>query len=373
MDQCALQDEFPITRNYAFFNNAGVAPLPRVAVNALAEYAADSSQHGWVDRPKWMEKTSSAKALVAAKIGCDVAEIAFCANTTTGISFVANGIDWRPGDNVVLANVEYPANVYPWWAQEQRGARLKFVSPANGRLRLEDYLAAIDDRTRAVAVSHVQFAAGFRMDLDALGKFCEERGIMLVVDDIQSLGVFPIDVRASRVSALACGVHKWLLSPLGLAIFYCRKDLCEKLTVWSPGADSVVRGPDYLDYSMKLREGAGRFENGALNLASIYALEAVLRMMNDLGADAIEKRVKDLTDRLCAGLAERGCDVFSPRGAGEWSGIVVFTHKQHSPAQIVDALKRQGVITLVREGRVRVSPHFYNSAEEIDRLLRALP
>jgi len=366
-------DDFPIKANYAFFNHAGTSPLPRVAAEAVAEYANDFSRHGWVNRARWTTTLQSCRRLIAGKIACEPSEIAFCANTTTGIGFVANGIDWRAGDNVVLANVEYPANVYPWWAQQHRGVSLKFVQDRGGRLRLEDYFSAIDERTRAVAVSHVQFATGFRIDLDALGAFCEKRGVLLVVDAIQSLGALPVNVRAPRVAALACGSHKWLLSPLGLGIFYCRKDLCGSLRVWAPGAESVVRPPDtYLDYRLQLRDGAGRFEAGSLNLAAICGLEAILRMMETIGEQEIERRIRSLTDHLCRGLLQKGCELFCSRAEGEWSGIVVFSHPKCSAKDVVDALARQQVIAAVREGRVRVSPHFCNTEDEIERLLKAV-
>jgi len=365
--------DFPIRASYAFFNHAGTSPLPRVAAEAVAGYASEFSRHGWMSRGRWNATLQSCRRLIAGKMGCEPSEIAFCANTTAGIGFAANGINWRPGDNVVLANVEYPANVYPWWAQQHRGVTLKFVQDRGGRLRLEDYFDAIDGRTRAVAVSHVQFATGCRIDLEALGEFCEKRGVLLVVDAIQSLGALPVNVRTARVAALACGSHKWLLSPLGLGIFYCRKDLCERLRVWAPGAESVVRKPGtYLDYRLDLREGAGRFEAGSLNLAAICGLEAVLRMMESIGEQRIERRIRSLTDHLCRGLQERGCELVSSRAEGEWSGIVVFSHPKCPARDVVDALARRQVIVALREGRVRVSPHFYNTEDEIERLLRAV-
>jgi len=373
MSASVVHDDFPITRNYAFLNHAASSPLPRVAVEALREYAADWSEHGPALRQKWLEKIESTRSTLASRLGCQPSEIAFCQNTTAAICCVANGVDWQPGDNVVLANVEYPANVYPWWAQDQRGVGLKFVRPENGRIRLEDFFAAADGRTRVMAVSHVQFATGFRADLDKLGTFCRDREILLLVDAIQSFGVFPINVKVSQISALACGVHKWLLCPPGLGFLYCDKDLCERLKVWCPGAESVVRPQEYLNYDLTYREGARRFEGGSLNLASTYCLEAVLAMLHEVGDEQVLRRVRRLTDHLCSGLRDRGCRVFSSRVDDEWSGIVLFTLEKHPSGRVVDALAKSGIITSVREDRIRVSPHFYNSEEEIDRLLAALP
>jgi len=368
----SFHHEFPINEHYLFFNHAATSPIPRVAVEALQEYARDASQNALMNSRAWT-KAGSARKLFAAKIRCEESEAALTKNTTAGISIVANGLDWRPGDNVVLANIEFPSNVYPWWAQEQRGVELKWVTPVGSRLKLEDYCAAVDDRTRVVAVSHVQFCTGFRANLDALGKFCKEHDILLVVDAIQSCGALPIDVKKSQISALACGVHKWLLSPPGLGLFYCEKQLCEKLKVWSPGAGSVVRPGEYTNYDLTYPEGTTRFSSGSTSVIAACALEAVLKMMAEIGEDQIQARIKHITDHLCAGLLERGYSVFSSRDDGEWSGIVVFEHEKHAAKEVTDKLAKHNIITCVRDGRVRVAPHFYNTEEQIDTLLATLP
>ncbi len=311
------RNDFPITENYDFLNHAAVSPIARVAAEAIEQYARDSSELAMIGTGGW-SRAESLRGLIATKIGCEPSEIAFCENVTTSIAFVAGGLDWQPGENVVLANVEFPANVYPWWAQKRRGVELKFVESIDGRLRLEDYFAAVDERTRVVTVSHVQFATGFRIDLDKLGAFCKDRGILLVVDAIQSCGALPVDVGRSNVSALAGGVHKWLLCPPGLSFFYCRKDLCEKLSVLAPGANSVVRVGEYLNYDLTYTNGSKRFEGGTISLPSAYALEAVLTMMNEVGEDQIQQKIKHLTDRLCAGVEERGYNVYSSRRDEEW-------------------------------------------------------
>lgn len=367
-----LRRDFPITENYIFFNHASVSPIPRVAVEALEEYARYSSRYALMEGRMW-EKVGAARSLFAEKIACDTSEVALTQNTTTGIALVANGLDWRPGDNVVLANIEFPSNVYPWWTQEQRGVELKWVQPVDGRLTLEGYQAAVDDRTRALAVSHVQFSTGYRADLDALGAFCKERGLLLVVDAIQSCGAITIDVKRMQISALACGAHKWLICPPGIGFFYCEKELCEKLKVWSPGAGSVVNASEYTSYDLTYADGAARFEGSSKSLPGACALEAVLKMMAEAGQENIQARIKHLTDRLCTGLEQQGYSIFSPRGDREWSGIVVFDHKEHPADQLVAMLTKRKIITCLRGGRVRVSPHFYNTDEQIDSLLAALP
>jgi len=368
----SFRDEFPINESYLFFNHAGVSPIPLVGVEALEEYALESSQNALITGRAYA-RVNSLRGLIAEKINCKPSEIALCLNTTAAISILANGVDWQPGDKVVLADVEYPANVYPWWAQEHRGVQLKFVRPQNGRIDLESYYQAVDDRTRVVTVSHVQFAAGFRIDLHALGAFCKERGILLVVDAIQSCGALPINVKRPHIRTLACATQKWLLSPPGLGFLYCEKELCEKLRASSPGAESAVRPGEFLDYDLTYAEGARRFEAGCISLPAAYALEAVLKIMRQAGEEWIQQRIKHLIDRLCAGLEEHGYEVYSSRNENEWSGIVIFTHEDRSSRHIVSALAKNRIIASVRSEGVRVAPHFYNTDEQVDALLATLP
>ncbi|MBI3759902.1 MAG: aminotransferase class V-fold PLP-dependent enzyme, partial [Deltaproteobacteria bacterium] len=293
------------------------------------------------------------------------------------INLVANGISWATGDNVVSNNLEFPANVYPWMALESRGVSLKRVRDEDGRVPFDRLAAAIDRRTRLVAVSAVQWSNGFRTDLVRLGELCKSKGVLLFVDAIQALGVNTIDVRAMNIDFLSSGGHKWLVSPEGTGIFYCRRELICHLRPFSIGYMSVKQDYEHEVREFRLedlREDARRFDNGVYNLAGICALGASLDLLLEIGIDQIQIRVKHLTDTLVEGLRSKGWKLHSPRSASEWSGIVSFSSEKHDPAALRKHLKSEFKIVLAnRQGRLRASPHFYNSPDEIQTLLEALP
>ncbi|MCA9450907.1 MAG: aminotransferase class V-fold PLP-dependent enzyme, partial [Candidatus Omnitrophica bacterium] len=216
--------------------------------------------------PEWYHKLMNIRRLASGLLGGSAKDIAVTPNTTYGVNLIASGLDWKEGDEIVLSSKEYPANVYPWWAQQERGAKLVWVEEdENHRLPVEAYEAKITDRTKVLTVSHVQFATGFRHDLKRLGEICRERGILFFVDAIQSFSVFDIRVEEWGIDALTTGSHKWLLGPTGIALFYTTPELRDRLTTTFVGADSMVDSLDYLNYNFQLLPDARRFENAMLN------------------------------------------------------------------------------------------------------------
>ena len=301
-------------------------------------------------------------------------EIAFMKNTTQGILIAANGIDWQEGDNVVTTAVEFPANVYPWWCLKERyGVSTRMVPERDGRIYVEDIAAAIDERTRVLTISHVEFASGFRNDLAALGELCRERDIWFVLDAIQSLGVVEVDVKSCNVDILAADGHKWLLAPEGAAIFYCADERREQLINTNVGWASVVNPRDFLNYDLTQKPDATRFEEGSYNSVGLYGLKAAIDLLHDIGISAIKARVLELTGRLIAGLAAKGYRVITPKANADRAGIVIFESERHTPAEIYETLYTENIITAERGSGVRVSPHFYNTTSEIERLLEVLP
>jgi selenocysteine lyase/cysteine desulfurase len=234
-------------------------------------------------------------------------------------------------------------------------------------------LQAIDASTRVVAISMVQFSSGFCVDLASLAELCRERGIFLVADGMQAVGAMPVDVHRRGPDFLACASHKWLLAPFGMGWFYCRRELLERLRPVEVGVDSVVRRDSFLDYRLELLPSAARFECGQINVTGVPGLQAALNLLTDAGKERVWSTIENLNARLVDGLSRRGYHVVSSRRDGERSGIVSFQHERHDSAAIRQRLHDADVIVSLREGLVRVSPHFYNTAEEIDRLLAALP
>ncbi len=375
-----LDKTFPIRREMVFLNHAGVAPISGPAAQAVRRYAEQAESIAYVDAG-WYKRAIQVKQAVAKLINAQGGhEIAFIPNTSTGLSLVANGLDWEQGDNVVITNVEYPANRYPWENLRRLGVELIEVRQgADGRIDVDQVCDAITDRTRVVSISHVQYASGHRIDLKPISDMVHQAGGHLCVDGIQSTGLLPVDVEAMGIDFLSADGHKWLLSPEGCGIFYCREELCAMLHPAVVGWMNMVDSENYGDYRFEFQPDARRFEPGTWNIPGILGLGASIDLLMDIGIDHVWSRVDSLTNRLCEGLANKGYDIFTPRDdPDERSGIVIFNAPDHlggtdSHRKIVHELGQNKIVIALREGRLRASPHFYNTDEQIDQLIEALP
>jgi selenocysteine lyase/cysteine desulfurase len=367
------ETEFPATREWRFFNHAACSPLPARAAEAMHQQIRDHAAKGNLANPIFDKTRNEARAMAARLLHAKAEEIAFVANTAEGINVVANGIRWKAGDNVVTANIEYPANMYPWLNLARHGVAVKAVAARDGRVEIDDLRRAIDSSTRVLALSWVQFASGFRADLAALGAFCRERGVLFVVDAIQGLGALPLDVVASSVDVLAAGGQKWLLGPRGCGLMYCSSETLAKLDVASVGAYSVVDEHNYLHYDLQLKPDARRFEYGTENTAGIAGLHGALELLEEVGLPRITELIFRTTEHACEAVRKKGYVVTSSRREGEWSGLVFF----HKPGDDVEAtaslLKERRFVLSVRNGQLRIAPHFYNTVDEVDALVEALP
>ncbi len=369
----SYREEFPITRDWAYLNHAATSPIPQRVADAMKAAVDGLVRRGKMSSTLIVEGFRRCRANAAKLLNVEPDDVAFVPNTTEPIAYVANGLEWLDGDNVLLADIEYPANVYPWWAQERKGVELRWVKSEEGRLRVQDFAAAITERTRVLAVSTVEFSTGFRNDVAALGELCRERGVLLVVDAIQSLGALRLDAKAANIDVLACGGHKWLLSTAGAGLMYCRRDIIDRLGAANAGAGSMVNVEPYLDYRFEPRPDARRFESGSSNVVGIIGLGAALELLNEVGPANIEERSRRLTDRACEGLRSKGYSIYSSREEREWSGIVMFECGGHDGREIVKSLAEQKICISLRAGRLRMAPHFYNNEADIDRCIAALP
>ncbi len=372
MDWSAFRSQFPVTARWAFLDHAAVAPLPAPAVEALRLYAESLASNGIADLKRWLDRIAHVRGLAARLINAPSEDdVYFIPNTTHGISVVAEGFPWQPGDNVVLAAEEYPANQYPWMNLAGRGVEVRTVPSRGNRIAVDDLRAALTDRTRVLSVSSVEFASGFRNDLDTLGGICRERGILFFVDAIQSLGAIPLDVQRTPIDALAADGHKWMLGPEGAGFGYVRREWVDRLHPIGVGAFSVIRPFDFSTIDFTLKPHAGRWEGGALNVPGITALGASLELLLAAGVEKIERRILELTDYLCDKVLSHGWQVFSSRQAGDKSGIVSLVHPSRPAAEVQKRCRAAGVIVNNRAGRTRVSPHAYNTLAEIDLFLDA--
>ena len=369
MDWTALREEFPVTRRWAFFDHAAVAPISRPAQRAMAEFAADLAENGNVHESRWVQRVEAVRMLAGQLLNADPLDLAFIKNTSEGIDIVAEGFPWKSGDNVITAAEEYPANIYPWMNLASRGVELRMIASRGNRISVDDIRSAIDARTRVISISFVEFASGFRNDLDRIGSLCRERGICLFVDAIQGLGILPLDVRETPVDFLAADGHKWLLSAEGAGIFYARRELVDILHPIGVGWNSVVGSRNFSKIDFRLKPHAGRWEGGSLNVAGITALGASLELLLGIGVPAVSQRVLDLTDHLCEQARTAGLEVFSSRQQQEKSGIVSIVVPGGNVRELVQRCREAGIVVNQRLGRLHVSPHCYNSLEEIDRLV----
>lgn len=368
-----IRAQFPITRRYNFQDHAAIAPLSGPAAEAMAGYAREMSEAAYL-RGTYYRAADHVRQAVAQLINAHADEVTFVKNTSEGINYVANGIPWVTGDNVVSSTMEFAANVYPWMNLGQRGVKLKRVPEEDGRIPFDRLAAAIDKRTRVVAMSAVQWASGFRVDLTRLGELCKEKGVLFCVDGIQALGVHPIDVRAMNIDFLAADGHKWLCGPEGAGLFYCRRELLGHLHPTEPGYLCMKHDFDTTEMRIDLRDDARRFDSGVYNLAGICALGASINLLWEVGMDEVQWRVKQLTDQLVEGIRRKGWTVHSLRTPSEWSGIVSFSSDKHDLAALKKHLRDEFKIVVSRRlGRLRASPHFYNSSDEIEQLIDALP
>jgi len=276
--------------------------------------------------------------------------------------------------------VEYPANIYPWMDVASRfGVELVMVSEQTiaGRqiVPMEELLRETQHpRTRLVALSHVEFASGQRHDIAAIGKICREQGKLFCVDAIQSLGVLPVDVKSMNIDYLSADGHKWLLGPEGAGIFYCRRELIAQTRPLIVGWMNVINQEEYGSYDFTLKSDARKFECGSYTVATLLSLKAAIDLLLQAGIDAIAPRIRTLTDHLITGLQNKGYSIISPRDDNQWSGIVSFTSPAHDHTEIWQNLRQNHKTEIaVREGRLRCSPHFYNTDEQINRLIAKLP
>lgn len=364
--------QFPVTGGWAYLNHAGVAPLPRAAVDSLEAYGDAVALEGGRAGDAHEERIEEVRAAGARLMGVPVRDVAFVKNTTEGLSFVASGLEWKTGDRVVVPACEFPSNLYPWLALEARGVEVVQV-PTEGtgdRVSLAAVESALTEApARLVAASWVQFGRGWRVEVPALAEIAHTRGALLCLDAIQGLGVLPADLEAWGVDFAAADAHKWMLGPEGIGLFYVRNEHRDRLRVLEPGWNSVAHRTEWENRTFVLDDSARRFEGGSMNVAGILALGASLDVLAEAGIDAVWSHVDTLCSHLVAGLQSLDVAVLTERRNGA-SGIVTFA--ADDPEAVTDALMDAGIVVSSRGGGVRVAPHGYNTGEEIDRLLEVL-
>lgn len=365
--------QMPVAAKWAYFDHAAVGPLTLPARTAMEQYVRQAAEEGDTVWPQWHRGVEAVRPLAARLLHCRTEEIALVKNTTTGIGLIAEGYPWQPGDNVVTLADEFPSNLFPWLNLADRGVEIRRLPTDRGLLDLAQLAAACDAKTRIVALSWVGFASGYRQDLDAISEIVHRQGALLFVDAIQGLGVFPLDVSQTPIDFLAGDGHKWLLGPEGAGLLYIRHEHLDRLRPLGIGWNSVVHAGDFNRIELNLKPAAERYEGGSENMAGMLALAANLELFLNFGVDKIAERILQTTSDAVALLRSLGCTIVSRRDDPRYSsGIVSFEAPGADPLALRQHCLTQGVVLSCRAGRLRISPHAYNNADDLDRLVAAI-
>jgi cysteine desulfurase/selenocysteine lyase len=366
---------FPATRQYAYLNSAAVSPMPTTAVDAINTQLNDVATHGSLHYQDWIDTKERARGLIAEMLHVRAEQVAFTRNTSDGFASIANGLDWKSGDNVVSFANEFPANFYAWRRiRDEFGVELRLASEREGRIDLDELTGMIDGNTKVVAISSVQYASGFRADLERIGRAAQAVDALFCVDIIQGFGALPYDLPAEFVDA-ACGAsHKWLCAPEGCGIIYLSDRARDRIKPTLIGWISVETPWDFVDREQPFRPNALAWESGTGCSSLFYGLEQSLKLLHSAGADNIERHLAGLTDQICDSLAGRDYEVVSSRAPGERSQIVCIRNTAGlNSNQVAAHLEQASVIVSPRGDRVRIAPHLYNNSADIKRLVEALP
>jgi len=361
---------FPIERGVIYLNHAAVAPWPRRTAEAVQAFAEANLHRGSLDYPRWLQTEQRLRERLGMLLGGMGAEhVALVKNTSEALSFVASGLSWQTGENIVTARQEFPSNRIVWESLADQGVALRQVDLAEAPDPEGALLAAIDRNTRLLTVSSVQYGTGLRLDLERLGAACREREILFCVDAIQSLGALEADVEAWQADFVAADGHKWMLGPEGLGLFYCRPALRDQLHLTQFGWHMVEAVGDFDRRDWEPAHSMRRFECGSPNMLGIHGLEASLSLLQEVGIAEVETRIKAKSRRLAEGLRALGCELCSPQEERRRSGITTFRPPRGESARLQESLVAAGLFCAARGGGIRLSPHFYTPDHLLEEAL----
>ncbi|MGI8555358.1 MAG: aminotransferase class V-fold PLP-dependent enzyme [Pyrinomonadaceae bacterium] len=371
----SIRAAFPAAEKYCYLNSAAAAPLPMATVAAVVSQLKDVSENGTLNFNKWVETKNRARKLAAEMLNVRAEQIAFMRNTSDGLATVANGLEWSEGENIVTFEREFPANFYAWRRiRDAYGVELRLCPERGGRIDLDEFISLIDANTRIVSISAVQFASGFRADLERIGKAARKNDALLAIDIIQGFGAMPFDLEAQLVDIAAGTSHKWLCAPEGCGILYLSDRARERVKPTLVGWISVEDPWDFEDFEQDFKPNALAWESGTGSSALFYGLEQSLKLLQQTGLKNIENYLEDLSDYLCELLAGKNYDIVSSRAKGEKSQIVCIKHRGDLTSnEVAKHLQHENIIVAPRGERIRIAPHFFNNRQDIEMLIEHLP
>lgn len=370
-----LRALFPLAERLVYLNHAAVSPPPITTIKAVEAQLHDVAENGSLNFRSWLSVKEHARKLLSSLLGARPEQVAFMRNTSDGLSTAANGLEWQPGDNIVTFRHEFPSNVYPWLRiRNTQGIEVRMCEERAGLVDLDELCRMVDGNTRVIAISHVQFASGFRADLQRLGAVARQHDALLVADVIQSLGVIPLDVAAERIDVAAGACHKWLLTPEGVGFLYLSDRARERIQPTLVGWISVPNPEDYDNFDQPWSAGSLAWETGTGPVALIHGLNASLDLLTKFDTASVAGYLEQLTDYLCEQLESTDYEIASSRRRGEKSQIVCIKHRHGlTPMSLYKHLRENNIVTAPRGDRLRIAPHFYNNKADIDAVIQALP
>jgi len=364
-----IKKEFPQAQDNVYLNHAGVSPWPQRTADAIHAFTNENVLIGATHYPRWMKTEVSLRKMLAELLNAPSSDdIALLKNTSEGLSVIAYGIDWVAGDNIVTSNQEFPSNRIVWESLKSQGVELRLVDLNSGHSPEDALITAMDERTRLLTISSVQYASGLKVNLKPLGDACQAAGTLFCVDAIQSLGITPFDVQAINADFVVADGHKWLMAPEGVAVFYCREKSRKNLKLKQYGWHMVEACGNYDKLDWQIASSARRFECGSPNMLGIHALHASLSLLFEVGIKEVEMLIKNKLDYLHAELSNiDGCKVVTDISADAYAGIISFRHENIPAVQLFPYLTQHKVVCAVRDHVLRFSPHFYTPQGKLER------
>ncbi|MCF7885482.1 MAG: aminotransferase class V-fold PLP-dependent enzyme [Candidatus Marinimicrobia bacterium] len=360
---------FPITRHKTYLNHAAVAPLSLKVRKALRTYYKIRSEKKPGNWGQATQTASELKNMFAKLINTNSSDrIAFTQNTTHGLNIIASGLNWQADDEILIPEREFPANVYPFKNLERQGVKIKFLPADAGGITSQTLLSNITKKTKMLSISFVEFLSGYKHNMQALGQICHDKNILFIVDSIQGLGAIPFDVEKYKIDGLANGAHKWLMAPQGLGFLYITQQLQDKINQSHLGWTGLENFEDFLNYNRKPVQSAARYELGTLNFAGIIGAHAALKFLLEVGIENIYQNLIKITEHAIKGLNDLGFRLYTNPDKKYRSGIITFYPKNNS-RDLFQTLIDKNIICSLRDGMIRIAPHFYNHKKDIDQVL----
>ncbi|EAT13409.1 aminotransferase class V-fold PLP-dependent enzyme [Bermanella marisrubri] len=363
-----FQKEFPQNNEIVYFNHAAVAPWPKRTQQAVTEFAQENTFFGATHYPNWLQTEHNLRVQLKDLIGAtSTDEIALLKSTSEGLSVIAYGLDWSDGDEIIISNEEFPSNRIVWESLAQFGVSVR-VANITEHDPIKAIQSQITDNTKLISISSVQYASGRTTDLSSLSKLAKQHGVLLCVDAIQSLGVKPFSLTEIDADFVVADGHKWMLGPEGLALFYCKQELLNRLKIHQYGWHMIENAGDYTTNEWSIAKTAKRFECGSPNMLGTHALNASLSLIHEVGLTTIESLTLKTTNYLRERIQENNkleliTDINQP------TAITTFSIIDQDDASIQKQLMKKGLICAYRGGGIRFSPHFYQGKKEVDKAM----